>query len=90
MKIVYPNNPGYLSNQFAQAKPEASPELIENLLCEINRVKVLVNQYSQQPSHGDYKGIGLFNELIAEAYQSLINYDVPLMKKYYDLLQTCD
>jgi hypothetical protein len=35
-------------------------------------------------------GASILNEVVAEAYNSLVNYDVELMNKYYDLLQNCD
>ncbi len=68
--------------------PEA--DLIQLLLYEIIRVKRLIAYYESIPNGGGMLGASILNELVDEAYNSLVNYDLVLMKKYYDLLQHCD
>ena len=65
-------------------------DLIQHLLYEIIRVKELVKYYDSIPNGGGQLGSSILNELVTEAYSSLVNYDVILMKKYYDLLLNCD
>ena len=65
-------------------------DLIQSLLYEIIRVKELISYYDSIPNSGGQLGSSILNELISEAYASLVNYDVVLMKKYYDLLLNCD
>jgi hypothetical protein len=65
-------------------------DLIQQLLYEIIRVKDLIKYYDSIPNGGGQLGSSILNELVAEAYNSLVNYDVILMKKYYDLLLNCD
>jgi hypothetical protein len=54
------------------------------------RVKDLIAYYESIPNGGGQLGASILTELVNEAYSSLVNYDVVLMKKYYDLLQNCD
>lgn len=60
------------------------------LLYEIVRVKQLIQQTGSISTNSSHIAIPILNELVSEAYNSLVNYDVVLMKKYYDLLQNCD
>jgi hypothetical protein len=65
-------------------------DLIQILLYEIIRVKELITYYDSIPNGGGQLGSSILNELVSEAYNSLVNYDTVLMKKYYDLLLNCD
>jgi hypothetical protein len=71
-----------------QSTPQS--DLIKLLLYEIIRVKEIITYYESIPNDGGKLGASILNELVAEAYKSLVDYDTVLMKKYYDLLQTCD
>ncbi len=64
--------------------------LVQLLLHEITRVKELIKYYDSIPNGAGQLGASILNELIAEAYSSLVNYDTTLMQKYYDLLLNCD
>ena len=65
-------------------------DLIQRLLYEIIRVKELITYYDSIPNGAGQLGSSILNELVTEAYNSLVNYDTVLMKKYYDLLLNCD
>ena len=65
-------------------------DLTKSLLCEIVRVKQIIVQSESIPNNGSHIAVAILSELVSEAYNSLVNYDVVLMKKYYDLLQNCD
>lgn len=65
-------------------------DLTKLLLYEIIRVKQLIQQTESISNNSSHIAIPILNELVSEAYNSLVNYDVVLMKKYYDLLQNCD
>ena len=65
-------------------------DLVQQLLYEIIRVKEIIVYYDSIPNGGGQLGSSILNELVSEAYQSLVNYDTVLMKKYYDLLLNCD
>jgi len=65
-------------------------DLTKLLLYEIMRVKQLIKQSESIPNNSSHIAIPILNELVSEAYNSLVDYDVVLMKKYYDLLQNCD
>jgi hypothetical protein len=65
-------------------------DLTKLLLCEIVRVKQIIVQSESIPNNGSHIAVAILSELVSEAYNSLVNYDVVLMKKYYDLLQNCD
>ena len=67
-----------------------SSDLVQALLQEIVRVKELIKYYESIPDGAGQLGSSILNELVAEAYSSLVNYDVVLMQKYYDLLLNCD
>jgi len=71
-----------------QKNPQA--DLIQSLLYEIMRVKELIRYYESIPNNGGQPGASILNELVVAAYDSLVNYDLVLMNKYYDLLQNCD
>jgi hypothetical protein len=64
--------------------------LVHNLLLEIVRVKALIQHYDSIENGGGKLGSAILNELVLEAYNSLVNYDVLLMRKYYELLLNCD
>ncbi|HEY9003702.1 MAG TPA: hypothetical protein VIM89_20265 [Mucilaginibacter sp.] len=65
-------------------------DLTKLLLYEIIRVKQLIQQTESISNNSAHIAIPILNELVSEAYNSLVNYDLVLMKKYYDLLQNCD
>jgi hypothetical protein len=65
-------------------------DLVQSLLYEIIRVKELIKYYDSIPSGAGQLGSSILNELVSEAYASLVNYDTILMQKYYDLLLNCD
>ncbi len=65
-------------------------DLIQSLLYEIIRVKELVKYYDDIPNSAGALGASILTELVTEAYNSLVNYDTELIRKYYDLLQNCD
>ena len=77
-------------NNSPQGIPGASSDLVQALLYEIIRVKELIKYYDSIPDGAGQLGSSILNELVAEAYTSLVNYDVVLMQKYYDLLLNCD
>ena len=87
-----PNDPlDFLNNNNSSGTPSGpEADLIQLLLYEIIRVKDLIAYYDSIPNGGGQLGSSILNELVAEAYNSLVNYDVVLMRKYYDLLQHCD
>jgi len=80
----------FLSNSIQGATNGSPTDLIQLLLYEIIRVKDLIKYYDNIPNGAGQLGASILNELVSEAYQSLVNYDVVLMRKYYELLQNCD
>jgi len=78
------------SNSSGKSPSSSEADLIQILLYEIIRVKELIAYYNSIPNGGGQLGAAILSELVAEAYTSLVDYDVVLMKKYYDLLQNCD
>ena len=80
----------FLNSKSAAFYNNSQTDLIQLLLYEILRVKELIKYYDSIPNNGGQLGVSILNELVTEAYSSLVNYDVTLMKKYYDLLQNCD
>ena len=80
----------FLNMQSSGLQNNPQTDLIQSLLYEIIRVKDLIKYYESIPNHGGQLGASILNELVAEAYSSLVNYDIELMNKYYDLLQNCD
>ncbi|TWR28817.1 hypothetical protein FPZ43_11130 [Mucilaginibacter pallidiroseus] len=86
------NDPlSFLNNgQGMQGGNSQTTDLIQQLLYEIIRVKELIAYYDAIPNGAGQLGSSILNELVTEAYNSLVNYDTVLMKKYYDLLLNCD
>ena len=80
----------FLSNSIPGTATGTQADLIQLLLYEIIRVKDLIKYYEDIPGGAGQLGASILNELVTEAYQSLVNYDTELMRKYYDLLQNCD
>ena len=80
----------FLNNNNSGKPPSQHDDLVQVLLYEIIRVKELIAYYDSIPNGGGQLGASILNELVAEAYASLVNYDLILMKKSYDLLQNCD
>ena len=80
----------FLNNNSPGIQSGSQTELIQQLLYEIIRVKDLIKYYESIPNGGGQLGASILNELVSEAYNSLVNYDTVLMKKYYDLLLNCD
>lgn len=80
----------FLDNNANSIQSSAQTDLIQQLLYEIIRVKELIKYYESIPNGGGQLGASILNELVSEAYSSLVNYDTILMKKYYDLLLNCD
>jgi hypothetical protein len=78
----------FINNTGVQVSSQT--DLIQHLLYEIIRVKDLIKYYNSIPNGGGQLGAAILNELVTEAYNSLVNYDTELMRKYYDLLQNCD
>lgn len=84
------NDPlGFLNNSRGMGNGQ-NTDLIQQLLYEIIRVKELIAYYDSIPNGAGRLGSSILTELVTEAYNSLVNYDTVLMKKYYDLLQNCD
>ncbi|HEY9196963.1 MAG TPA: hypothetical protein VIM77_11880 [Mucilaginibacter sp.] len=81
----------FLKNNSPQGvQSAAQTDLVQLLLYEIIRVKELIIYYDSIPNGAGQLGSSILNELVSEAYQSLVNYDTVLMRKYYDLLLNCD
>ncbi|HEY9534727.1 MAG TPA: hypothetical protein VIQ77_09335 [Mucilaginibacter sp.] len=87
-----PDDPlDFLNNSNNSDKPARQhDDLVQQLLYEIIRVKELIAYYDSIPNGGGQLGSSILTELVSEAYSSLVNYDLVLMKKYFDLLQNCD
>lgn len=71
-------------------KEEVQNDLIQQLLHEIVRVKELIMNYDSIPNRIGLPDSSVLKELVKEAHNSLVNYDIVLMRKYYDLLLNCD
>ena len=80
----------FLSNNNIEVEVGSQTDLIRHLLFEIIRVKELIKYYNSIPNGGGQLGSSILTELVTEAYNSLVNYDTELMRKYYDLLLNCD
>ena len=101
LKLVYPlvpidmapesNDPlDFINNNPSGMQPGGQSDLVQLLLHQIIRVKELIKYYDSIPNGAGQLGSSILNELVSEAYTSLVNYDVVLMQKYYDLLLNCD
>ncbi len=89
--MTFINNPlEFVKNDPADVKSLPQADLVQQLLYQIVRVKELIKYYDSIPNGAGQLGSAILNELVSEAYGSLINYDMPLMQKYYDLLLNCD
>jgi len=85
------NDPLDFINNNSLAVQSGSPtDLVQLLLYQIIRVKELIKYYDSIPNGAGQLGSSILNELVLEAYNSLVNYDTILMQKYYDLLLNCD
>ncbi|WP_345947900.1 MULTISPECIES: hypothetical protein [unclassified Mucilaginibacter] len=80
----------FLSSSLHGTPNRSQTDLVQQLLYEIIRVKELIKYYESIPNGAGQLGASILNELVSEAYQSLVNYDTELMRKYYDLLLNCD
>lgn len=80
----------FINNNPPGMSSASSSDLVQALLYEIIRVKELIKYYDSIPDGAGQLGSSILNELVAEAYASLVNYDLVLMQKYYDLLLNCD
>jgi len=101
LKLVYPlvsidmspesNDPlDFINNNPSGIPPGQQSDLVQLLLYQIIRVKELIKYYDSIPNGAGQLGSSILNELVSEAYTSLVNYDIVLMQKYYDLLLNCD
>ncbi|WP_462265495.1 hypothetical protein [Mucilaginibacter sp.] len=86
----YTNDPLDFLDKNAAGTNSNQADLIQALLYEIIRVKELIKYYEAIPNGAGQLGASILTELVSEAYNSLVNYDTELMRKYYDLLQHCD
>ncbi|MDB5006430.1 MAG: hypothetical protein JWQ84_2424 [Mucilaginibacter sp.] len=84
------NDPLDFINNTGGIQPGSQADLVQLLLYEIIRVKELIKYYESIPNGAGQLGASILNELVSEAYNSLVNYDTILMQKYYDLLLNCD
>lgn len=84
------SNPLDFINNNSGIQSGSQADLVQMLLYEIIRVKELITYYDSIPNGGGQLGSSILNELVSEAYNSLVNYDTVLMQKYYDLLLNCD
>ena len=80
----------FINNNFPGIQSGSSTDLVQVLLYQIIRVKELIKYYDSIPNGAGQLGSSILNELVLEAYNSLVNYDTILMQKYYDLLLNCD
>jgi hypothetical protein len=80
----------FINNTAAGMHSGPQSDLVQMLLYQIIRVKELIKYYESIPGGAGNLGASILNELVSEAYTSLVNYDVILMQKYYDLLLNCD
>lgn len=89
--ITESNDPlDFINNNPAGMPGGPQSDLVQLLLFEIIRVKGLIAYYDAIPNGAGQLGASILNELVSEAYSSLVNYDTALMQKYYDLLLNCD
>jgi len=84
------NDPLDFIDNSSGTPPGRQSDLVQLLLHQIFRVKELIKYYDSIPNGAGQLGSSILNELVSEAYTSLVNYDIVLMQKYYDLLLNCD
>ncbi|MDB4901006.1 MAG: hypothetical protein JWQ63_287 [Mucilaginibacter sp.] len=80
----------FINNDSSGIQSGSQADLVQLLLYQIIRVKELIKYYDSIPNGAGQLGSSILNELVSEAYSSLVNYDTVLMQKYYDLLMNCD
>ena len=80
----------FLNNQSTGLQNNPQTDLIQSLLYEIIRVRELIEYYDAIPNNDGQFSASILQELVSEAYTSLVDYDIALMNKYYDLLKNCD
>jgi hypothetical protein len=80
----------FIYNSSSGMSPGSQTDLVQLLLYQIIRVKELIKYYDSIPNGAGQLGSSILNELVSEAYESLVNYDTVLMQKYYELLLNCD
>jgi hypothetical protein len=80
----------FINSNSSGIQSGSQADLVQLLLYEIIRVKELITYYDSIPNGAGQLGSSILNELVTEAYNSLVNYDTILMQKYYDLLLNCD
>ena len=90
MASTYNDPLDFINNNSAGIQSGSQIDLVQLLLYEILRVKELIKYYDSIPNGAGQLGSSILNELVTEAYNSLVNYDTVLMQKYYDLLLNCD
>ena len=79
-----------LKSSSSEPRNDPQTKLIQLLINEIIRVKEVLKHSALIPNNARQPGYIILNELVSEAYQSLVDYDTINMKKYYDLLVNCD
>ncbi|MFI5140218.1 MAG: hypothetical protein ACHQIM_20525 [Sphingobacteriales bacterium] len=80
----------FINNNAEGMRLGSQEDLVQLLLYQIIRVKELIKYYDAIPDGAGQLGSSILNELVNEAYASLVDYDLILMQKYYDLLLNCD
>jgi hypothetical protein len=80
----------FLNSELAGLQNISHSDLIQSLLYEIIRVKELIKYYKSISNNEGQLSVSILHELVSEAYSSLVDYDIALMNKYYDLLRNCD
>jgi hypothetical protein len=89
--IPQSNDPfDFFNHNSSGMQPGSTDDLVQSLLQQITRVKELIKYYDSIPNGAGQLGSSILNELVSEAYTSLVDYDLTLMQKYYDLLLNCD
>ena len=80
----------FLNSELTGLHDAPQSDLIQSLLYEIIRVKELIKYYDSIPDNEGQLSASILHELVSESYSSLVDYDIALMNKYYDLLRNCD